>query len=375
MQEIRTTLGNHRIANCHAGINWGLQGDRLATYYRTYPAINRLPMLNHQQYGNKFECVKAVQAVGVPVPESLSSIPTGETDGWIMKPYYSLGGRDISRLTNGHYVGEMVIPDTHYVQKEITNRRYEIRVHCAAWLDPSAWVFQKRVHDDGDNQLTWNHHTGGRFITVDNPTDPLHGRIRDSVKTIMRVLGYQFGAVDFIIQNPGTRGQPLEHFFIEFNLAPGWTLERIQEWYHNTFKLLENLTVDDINFMKEGAQFSDTDRFALAEVLPPEDEEVDIAEDVPEEMPTTARQWARLAREFEPVPEHTVFRYATQPEIAPEQVEPAAEEVDDEARYDAVMEEAAMETNFCHNCGRAISGDIFGIMPRFCPGCGTRVRA
>jgi hypothetical protein len=372
MQQIRERLGNYRIQNCHAAANWGLQGERRSTYHRNYPAITRLPILNDEQFGNKFDCIRAVGAAGVPIPESVPRQQVTET-GWIKKPYYSLGGRDIARLV----VGEEV-PNTHYMQREITNRRYEMRVHCAAWINPRDWVFQKRVHEDGDEQLTWNHHTGGSFITVNEPTDPLHDRLRETVKTIMQVLGYQFGAVDFIIQNPGERGQPLQHYFIEFNLAPGWTLDRIRDWYYSTFDALTELTVDDINFMKDGALHDGSSLFlAEQEELIEDIEEFDEAptEEVPPQpddgMMTmeispneTPRQYLeRMSHEFG-------IPLATVPEPTPE-----SEPVEEENAYEDSMREAASESNFCHNCGRGIGTDIFGALPRFCPGCGTQVRA
>jgi hypothetical protein len=382
MQDIRSLLGNHNIAACHAGINWGLQGERLNQYYTSFPNIRRLPMLNHKQFGNKFDCVKAVQAAGVPAPES---VRTGAEirleDHWIIKPYYSLGGRDIERLVEG-----MIIPDTHYLQKEVTNRRYEMRVHCAAWVDAAEWVFQKRVHDGGDDQLTWNHHTGGRFITVDNPTDPLHNRLRGSVKKIMKVLGYQFGAVDFIIQNPGTRGAPLNHLFIEFNLAPGWTLERMREWYHATFLKLQDMNVDDVNFMKEGAIFEDGElrleeddleaRDYIEDIAPEELIDVDEAPVVnTERMPITGwspRRAARIERELHRIAGVHAGHYGEQRDAVPPYVPPT--QVEERVAYEAAMEEAAVENRFCHMCGRGIHEDIFGALPRFCPGCGTQVR-
>lgn len=385
MKEIREQLGNLRIANCHAAINWGLQGDKKQMYFQTYPAIQRLPILNDKQFGNKYACVEAVLAAGVPAPETSRIPDLNTTDGWIAKPYYSLGGRDIFRLRDENGRDVAVSATTHYAQKEITNRRYEMRVHCAAWIDPKDWVFQKRVHEDGENQLTWNHHTGGKFVTVNEPTDPLHDRIRKSVQTIMRVLGYSFGAVDFIIQNPGERGQPLKHFFIEFNLAPGWTLDRIRDWYYDTFKKLEQLTVDDIHFMREGARYTEERGFELddlphrvAGAVEVDERLVEAVEDavvvdrgrvMAEELPMD------YLRRVHPDIFERVYGEHEVPPQPQDALAPPAPVDNDDARFAELMEEAAVEANFCHMCGRGINVDIFGALPRFCPGCGAQVRA
>lgn len=390
MKYIRDQLGNLRITNCHAAINWGLQGEKLAEYRNRYPQIQRLPMLNEKQFGNKFDCVQAVRQAGVSTPDTVRLGDIEGEDGWIAKPYYSLGGRDIFRLDAEHRGDQR----THYAQKEITNRRYEMRVHCAAWRDPSDWIFQKRVHEDGENQLTWNHHTGGRFVTVNEPTDPLHDRLRKATKTIMRVLGYSFGAVDFIIKNPGERGQPLEHYFIEFNLAPGWTLDRIRDWYQETFEKLEDLTVDDIKFMIEGAQFNGQNGFELGDMpaVNPPDEVEDVNEElleqvenaVPEEPEHVEVPQARVAHDFvQPIPEarpepvdlrQAVDTIAGRDRQRAELAGGFDMEAE-EARMIAALEEAMVEANFCHGCGRGINADIFGALPRFCPGCGQQVRA
>jgi hypothetical protein len=67
---------------------------------------------------------------------------------------------------------------------------------------------------------------------------------------MLPLLRYQFGAVDFIIQN--NPGGKLKHFFIEWNLAPGWTIKRTEDWYLDKFSELKNETLDSIEAYESG---------------------------------------------------------------------------------------------------------------------------
>jgi hypothetical protein len=395
-REIERALGRIQINQAHIAVNFGLQGDNLRDYRRRYPAIDRKPMLNRRIFGNKYECVRAAQAAGVAVPESTNA-RTVSGEGWITKPFYSLGGRDISRWDGG------AIRDTHYFQKEITNRRYEIRVHAMAWVDPNQWVMQKRVHDDGDTQLTWNHHTGGRFITIENATDGLHNRIRASVITLMRTFGYQFGAVDFIVTNAAHRGDPLPHYFIEWNLAPGWTLDRIRDYYVSSFRALSRMNIDQVHQMLESGQLDNASTVEIVTTTPSEEprwfrelegdgvestigvhqgEEERLVEEP--DSPTPPRDSRGRFTHVEG-PVSVITQSAVQNAMRPRRAETNAPVIqgrvvreadsDDAADYEAHMREMAVEMNFCPGCGRPVNADIFGMTPRFCTGCGQQVRA
>jgi hypothetical protein len=351
-------------------------------------------MLNENQFGNKYQCVEAARAADVPVPESFAATPEHvDTKAWIRKPYYSIGGRDIHR-----YTGQDSLPNTHYIQEDLSGiRRYEVRVHAMAWIPPEQWVMQKRVHEDGESQLTWNHHTGGRFITIENTSDPLFVRIRESVIALMRALNYQFGAVDFIVCNAGERGRPLPHYFIEWNLAPGWTLDHIRDYYISSFRALASLEMDDVTMMLEGGmlhnaqpiEVSSEDERPRGEVQPTDDDREteivvrDISEaesdfdtselDLAAELADIER---RIARNVTPEPD-APQRESRRVEFVSSQVVPerAPDVEDDSARYAAMMSDMADNMNFCPQCGRTVNTDIFGAMPRFCPGCGQQVRA
>jgi hypothetical protein len=381
-RQITEAIGNYRISSSHIAVNFGLQGDNLRDYRRRFPAIDRLPMLNSQLFGNKYECVTAASTAGVPVPRSWRRGDVVPADVPIIrKPYYSLGGRDIER----HSLANDTLPDTHYLQEEITNRRYEVRVHAMAWVNPNQWVMQKRIHPEGDEQLTWNHHTGGTFVTIEDTTNPLFERIRQSVITLTRTLGYQFGAVDFIVTSAGERGRPLPHYFIEWNLAPGWTLDRIRNYYISSFRALSDMTMDQVHQMLESGVVDGAPSITVTEeppdtqmgsfmnegemsapILPTEREPITLSNDVftPEQIAAMrAQQEADTAAQV------------LEDSISVARVSMGQPSRDDTADYEAHMQEMAEEVNFCHNCGRPISADIFGAVPRFCRGCGTQVRA
>ena len=367
LNDIAQTVGSHRISNAHIAVNYGSQGDRLRDYRRRYPNIDRLPMLNERQFGNKYQCVAAAQRAGVPIPASASTVNEMPNDmrnqPMIIKPYYSLGGRDIHR-----YEGQTV-PDTHYIQEDLSSRRrYEIRVHVFAWMSPESWIFQKRVHDDGEDQLTWNHHTGGRFITINDPSDALFQRVRESCQRLMSTLGYQFGAVDFIICNSGERGAPLPHYFIEWNLAPGFTLDTIRDYYIAAFNALKTLTMDDVMSMLEQGQVSNL----TPPAQPEEPEELDEDLDEPDE--TIEDFNSRRAREVELAwQEMERQRLASRLMTMAQERQP--EPQDEQADFESHMREMRDEMNFCPACGRPVNADIFGFIPRFCTGCGQRVRS
>jgi hypothetical protein len=259
-KQIKNWLGSTPVSQAQGAFNYGLQGQKLREFMgaRNNRRLRNLPILNHEQLGNKYECIKGAQDAGVMTPASWQYRDRAaiDVDKLIIKPYYSLGGRNISRIGNL----EAITPEeqrTHYIQEEITNRRYELRCVAMSWIDPKDWLFQKRVHENGDEELAWNHHNGGKFITVEDPSEPLFDRVRKDVKTLMKAFNYQFGAVDFIVQNPGRRGEPLRHYFIEWNLAPGWTLERTAEWYEKNFKKLCDFTQEEYQALSDGMLLSE----------------------------------------------------------------------------------------------------------------------
>lgn len=376
---MRSALGDRRIRECEGAVNFGLQGDNLRTYEQRFPAITRIPIMNHRQISDKFVHIIRAGEAGVSVPSSKPARDlTRRDNGWIAKPYFSQGGRGIYRInTRARRRQAEGANRTHYVQQEITNRRYEMRVHAWSWVDPSEWIFQKRLHERGDEILTWNHSTGGNFVTVNEPTDPLHDRIRQDVITMMDVFGYRFGAVDFIIQTPGESGAAIPHYFIEWNLCPGWTLDHINDAYVRHFTTLTELTPARFNAIINDPVAGRTPVRGRVQSTTPNAQNVPRQER-PLSTPAPERQTPPEREERARQIDNPALRGAgVEPARRPvfsdmeEVVRPADE--DELARYrDALAE--TIDVNFCPQCGRGVNTDVFGALPRFCPGCGQRVR-
>jgi ribosomal protein S27AE len=382
-------MGNNRIRESHLAVNYGLQGEKLDSYLERNPGIHGMPVFNMKQAGNKFDQVVTASDAGVCAPNSWREgnlIQAEDVEKFIVKPNYSLGGRDINV-----WDGEP-IADNMYLQDRVMNRRYEIRVHAFAWVDPEKWLFQKRVHPDGDDVLAWNFHNGGKFITIEDPHDPLHNRIRESVKTCMKALGYSFGGADFIIQNPGNRGEELKHYFIEWNLAPGWTLENTEEYYKSSFLLLQDIEMDMVDAILEGIYPWEWERdqdgpppVEWAEHAALHDVEAGINVDnaprlfhddiVP--VPNPNRAWVPPERQME-------FNEIEPPPDAPNPYLRAREGQDAAQRLNEMREVARMardmELNpiapavqFCPRCGSAQAAMAHVQDLRFCYQCGLNL--
>jgi len=254
-KKIDKWLGNVNLVNATGSINYGLQGKKLDEFLDDPKVrkLHRLPILNLRQIGNKFECVDiAMITEACPTPRSWKykhrdQIPADITV--IAKPYYSLGGKDIFRVKES--IEDEVKGKTHYLQEEIKNRRYELRVHTASWIPVENWLVQKRTHPKGEDVLTWNHHTGGKFITVKDHNGGVFARAKESAAKLLSAFGYAFGAADFIVAaNDNSRN--LDHYFIEWNLAPGWTIANTEEWYKETFSSLAKVNQDEFECIEHG---------------------------------------------------------------------------------------------------------------------------
>ena len=224
-------------------VNYGLTGSHLRIWgearrghngilYNTCPDIK-----NKVMPGNKYQCLDLVRQAGVPCPESKPAASTSEVRSgeWIQKPYYSFGGRGIAVLSSDNPRGWN--PSSHYVQKRVTDRRYELRVHVTNWLPKEQWLVSKRTHPDGDAHLTWNFHQGGTFSNIEQneSNTGVFKRAKVFAEKAINALGLQFGAVDFIVQN-GSGELPI--WFLEVNMAPGFTTDRTREFYFMAFKAL-----------------------------------------------------------------------------------------------------------------------------------------
>jgi hypothetical protein len=255
-QRLRRHVGIEQgFVDADVVINYGVQGNRLKDYISRYPGFLNHPgrlFLNLYQYGNKLKCIQQV-CESVLCPPSTSdkdSWMINNTDEWIAKPYWSIGGRNIvparEYIDNGG-------PQKCYFQKSLQHdRAFEIRVHYFKWMDKSTWFVQKKTHKEGNDALTWNHHTGGKFTSINSSrkkyspnahNEGAFGKAKDAAELAGPLLGYQFGAADFIADYEGNV------YFLEWNLAPGITIDACQEYYYNAFRVLRDMSYDNIKSM------------------------------------------------------------------------------------------------------------------------------
>lgn len=213
-------------------VNYGLAGDRLASFFRMYPSAKRIPMLNKGIGRAKLSAIKDAENNGIKVPESKLTLPIkANVKDWIEKRQNSIGGIGIKQASKNR----TRIPGK-YFQRFIKDRRYELRIHTFSWTDN--WSVQKR-HGKAD-EIAWNFHNGGMFSTVRNPEH--YEVFRDAIeisKKILKIRHMSFGAVDFIVD------KDLNIYFIEINSAPGFQ-ELSKNIYINAFKALKDMKSIDI---------------------------------------------------------------------------------------------------------------------------------
>jgi len=219
-------------------VNYGLAGDRLASFFRRFPSAKKIPMLNKSIGHSKLNVCLRAGKQDIPVPESRTTLTMKhDKKEWIEKRIKSIGGIGICKARGrGSISGK-------YYQKFIDKRRYELRVHAFAWLDKENWRVQKRY--GAADEIAWNYKNGGHFVTVHKP------RLYDTFikaenisEKIMSMLGMSFGAVDFLVDN----NQKV--YFIEINSAPGFS-ELSKPIYVDAFTKLKQLNKKALlNFAK-----------------------------------------------------------------------------------------------------------------------------
>jgi len=218
-------------------INYGLMGGALNRYYNKFPQAIACSTINKNIMSMESKC-KTAQKLSfiesLTVPESryhIGNAVSGTEREWIIKPTYSGQGRGIHV-----WDGESDAMHGEYFQQRITNREVEVRISGALWAPVENWGIWLKKHPDGNNQLTWNHDTGGKFVTVRRPENRrTHLTAIDNTFTILAALGLDFGAVDFIKDTDG------RYWFLEVNTRPGFTPLSLTI-YTEMFKLLEENT-------------------------------------------------------------------------------------------------------------------------------------
>lgn len=199
----------------------------------------RLPTINRHLVTNKKFAVEKLAANGLEDHISeMSEVPKSEGN-WIVKPYASQAGRGIKR-----YVLGSPVPYGSYLQRDVVKFR-EFRAHVGLWLEDPVFTIQEkkpkpelwdRVFDEcveyhwpvDNNQwrntlpVTWNIESGFYFKRLTDPENrfekrdrfPLIKRIEDLAIKAIKILGYQYGAVDILMN------KERELFVVEINSHP-----------------------------------------------------------------------------------------------------------------------------------------------------------
>lgn len=218
-------------------INWGLYGEDLRKVFRKYRTLSENSVILNKKYpGNKFDAIVTAHNAGVPVPDTQRQLDFFES-GWISKPFNSGGGRNIFRIDSpaNMSIHQMRATGTSsYVQREVPNRKYEVRCTAFKWMPHEKWGMWKKLCSDRE-QLCWNHEQGGVFEKVDPPHNyPLFDRIKEHCRKLLDAFGIEFGAFDFIV------GEDWNEMFLEVNMRPGFTDYGIEP-YADAFNTLKGM--------------------------------------------------------------------------------------------------------------------------------------
>ena len=235
----------------------------------TLPIINRTLVPNKQtaqetMYANGLsENILVCRNMGVS-PADYARDP----DGWIIKPYASQGGVGIRPYRGGN------IPSGHYLQKKV-NKFREFRAHVGLWLpDPVFTIQEKKPKPElweqifsvteyewpaGEIQrealpLTWNINSGfylRRSTTPENRAQkvarfPLFRRIEELAIKAVKALGYQYGAVDIMMD------EDRQLWVSEVNSHPAIINPQSKEIYAEVLEPLKTISVSRLEELTGG---------------------------------------------------------------------------------------------------------------------------
>ena len=159
-------------------------------------------VLNRKLISNKYEQCKILGDLAPEVHHFNSMFEPRVDENWLLKPYYSMGGKNIMLYSDadGFTGGE-----THYFQHKF-NKVREFRAHCFLWMDNPVPLIQEKFIDNPD-QLCWNKKQGGDFKFVyqelvpklpdgDFLTELERKELTDISVKALKLLKYDFGGVD-----------------------------------------------------------------------------------------------------------------------------------------------------------------------------------
>jgi len=194
-------------------------------------------VLNRTLICNKY---KQCQILGNMAPESGHVVTDLDRNNWIIKPFYSMGGKGIRTAVNA-----ATRPHEYYQRK--FNKVREFRVHCFLWMDNPVPLIQEKFIDNPD-QLCWNKKQGGdfKFVYQELNEVPDANLLTEENRLIMedmsvkalKLLKYDFGGVDIGMDAEGN------FKIFEVNSRMG-VKEQSLFTYKRVFNALRTLNLDD----------------------------------------------------------------------------------------------------------------------------------
>jgi len=222
-----TTTNLNGVFNCSF-----TQAQMATEVYRRWSGISSdLPIINKNLVTNKLEAQRKMEAEGVGEhilvwrrQEPSFADHERDPDRWMVKPYASQGGAGIHTYEGGRV-------NTHFYLQKKVNKVREFRAHVGLWLNnpvftiqekkpkPELWGERMFDHDSYEwpatsaqrerLPLTWNINSGFYLRRTTTPWDradkvnrfPLLRRIEEVAIKAVRALGYQYGAVDILMDD------------------------------------------------------------------------------------------------------------------------------------------------------------------------------
>ena len=273
------TMGRSRAHELDGVFNCSFtQSQMQESVYRrwSYTSLD-LPIINKTLVTNKLEAQRKMEAEGAREhiltwrrQEPSSADHDRSPDLWVVKPYASQGGVGIRTYEGGRL-------NTHYYLQKRVNKLREFRAHVGLWLNFPVFTIQEKkpkpelwedciipaeavFTSDTDYRwpayeeqrerlpLTWNVNSGFYLRRATTPEDraeklsrfPLFRRIEEVAIKAVKALGYQYGAVDILMDDDRNL------WVVEINSHPAIKNEMSKALYINALEPLKTMSKMDL---------------------------------------------------------------------------------------------------------------------------------
>lgn len=238
-----------------------------------------LAIINKKIIGNKLTAQTTMESAGMSEHILGRATSSRSSGSWVVKPFATQGGRGIRR----YRLRDAVRPGT-YLQIDAEKLR-EFRAHVGLWLDNPVFTIQEKkpkpelwrdvfgnngayewpLHNtDIRNRfpVTWNVESGFYFrrtTTPDNRADKarrfgLIRRIEEVAIKAIKALGYQYGAVDILMDTE-------RHLWVtEINSHPAIKNEDSKRIYLQALAPLKTISTTNMVRLTESASGGGTTR-------------------------------------------------------------------------------------------------------------------